>query len=952
MSAPLATPANPTSPPPAAGYARLLTPVLLGWLAGIAAQLQQGKLWPLASYGLLAASGLALLIASVVSLTSRVPGTSTPAARTQTDLPFAGPLLALLAAALLAYASTGLRALHLQTQALAPVLEGRDLTLTGHIAAMPQRTDNGTRFLFEVESAALFEQGRVAPLPGSLHVPERLMLTWYGAWRDDNGALLEPFIQAPDLQAGERWRFNARLRAVHGARNPHGFDYELWMWEQGLQASGYVRTTHRDPVPALLTPNPPWWAAPYRVEQARQQVRDAIVRRAPAYTPVLPLSRAATAAARTPAEFEPPTARPTEMTAPTQAADMATDPAQDRAEAMNRRNAYGVVAALVTGDQQAIARADWDVFRTTGVAHLMSISGLHITLFAWLAAALVSALWRYTPLLGAQLCLRWPASQAGLLGGLLLATAYALFSGWGVPAQRTVLMLAVVTLLRLTGRRWPWPQLWLAAAAIVLAVSPWAWLQAGFWLSFVAVGVLFANGRSDEGRAPSARDATPKVHRRLAALAGGVLRPLWHLLREQGVVTLALAPLTLLFFGQMSLVSLLANLVAIPWVTLVVTPLALLGTLGVAAEPLAPYSAPLWDAAAWAVQWLNTLLAGLAELPLAVYSAPQAPMWAALAGALGGLLLVLRLPWSLRLAGLPLLLPVLLWQPPAPAQGEFELLAADVGQGQAVLVRTARHALLYDAGPRYTNESDAGERVLVPLLRALGVRLDALLLSHRDADHAGGAAAVLTAHPRAVLLSSLDAAHELRTGRQALRCEAGQSWEWDGVRFDILHPRATDYGLIAGRTPRANTVSCVLRVRAATPRAPALAPRCWSATLKKCRNCAWRRRPRKTRTGWPQTCCSYRTTAARPPAPKSSWTLWPRTSPWSRRVTATAMATPRRKCCRGMARAASPCTTARAAARQPGGPTRRVNCAVNGWPIPVTGSTGIERSLRQIKKTD
>jgi competence protein ComEC len=807
-----------------ANHARLLTPVLLGWLAGIAAQLQQGTLWPHASYALLAASGLALLTASVSSLRTMGAAASTPASARAGAVPsFAPPLLALLAAALLAYASTGLRALHLQNQALTPMLEGRDLTLTGRIAAMPQRTDNGTRFLFEVESAQLFEQGRAVPLPAALRVPERLMLSWYGAWRDDNGALLEPFIQAPDLQAGERWRFNARLRAVHGARNPHGFDYELWMWEQGLQASGYVRTTRRDPVPALLTPSPPWWSSPYRIEQARQQVRDAIVRRAPAYTPVLPLSRPATVSARTPAEFEPPVTRPSEMSALPPSAEMTTDPAQDRTEAMNRRNAYGVVAALVTGDQQAITRADWDVFRATGVAHLMSISGLHITLFAWLAAALVGALWRYTPLLGTRLCLRWPASQAGLLGGLLLATAYALFSGWGVPAQRTVLMLAVVTLLRLSGRRWPWPQLWLAAAAIVLAVSPWAWLQAGFWLSFVAVGVLFANGRRDEGRAPSGHGAAPTASGRLAALGGRLLRPLGRLLREQGIVTLALAPLTLLFFGQMSLVSLLANLVAIPWVTLVVTPLALLGSLGLAAEPLAAHSALLWDAAAWAVQGLNTWLAALAEWPLAIYSAPQAPLWAALAAAAGGLLLVLRLPWSLRIAGVPLLLPVLLWQPPTPAPGQFELLAADVGQGQAVLVRTARHALLYDAGPRYTGESDAGERVLVPLLRALGVRLDALLLSHRDADHAGGAAAVLSAHPRAVLLSSLDPGHELRAGRQALRCEAGQSWVWDGVHFDVLHPRATDYGLIAGRTPRANTLSCVLRVRAAS--APDARPR-------------------------------------------------------------------------------------------------------------------------------
>ncbi|MFO6421391.1 DNA internalization-related competence protein ComEC/Rec2 [Hylemonella sp. W303a] len=816
MSSPPAAPA-PLSYPESANPARLITPVLLGWLIGIAVQVQQAQLWPQASYALLAASGLALLTAAWRSLRPIARLGPPSSARIRTDQPFFTTLLALVAAVLLAYGSTGWRALHRQAQALPPALEGRDLTLTGHIAAMPQRTDNGTRFLFEVESAQLFEQGRAAPIPKTLQVPQQLMLTWYGAWRDDNGALLEPFIQAPDLRAGERWRFNTRLRAVHGARNPHGFDYELWMWEQDLHAVGYVRTTRRDPVPALLSAAPPAWASRYRVEQARQAVRDAIVQRAPAATPVMPL-RPATVSARTPAEFEPPSAKPTEMAAPSPVTGPAlADPSQDRVDAMNLRNAYGVVAALVTGDQQAIARADWDVFRATGVAHLMSISGLHITLFAWLAAGLVGALWRYTPVLGTRLCLRWPATQAGLLGGLLLATAYAVFSGWGVPAQRTVLMLAVVTLLRLSGRRWPWPLLWLAAAAVVLAVSPWACLQAGFWLSFVAVGVLFAQGRTEEVTKASAEAVDASNHRALARWGSRVLRPLVRLLREQGIVTLALAPLTLLFFGQMSLISLLANLVAIPWVTLVVTPLALLGSLGVAAEPLAVYSAPLWDAAAWAVQWLNTLLASMAALPLATYSVPQAPPWLAWVGVVGGLLLVLRLPWSLRLAGLPLLLPVLLWQPPVPPQGQFELLAADVGQGQAVLVRTARHAILYDAGPRYTNESDAGERVLVPLLRALGVRLDALLLSHRDTDHAGGAAAILSAHPRAVLLSSLDLSHELRTGRQAVRCEAGQSWEWDGVRFDILHPQAGDYGLIAGRTPRANTVSCVLRVRAAAP---------------------------------------------------------------------------------------------------------------------------------------
>jgi competence protein ComEC len=172
------------------------------------------------------------------------------------------------------------------------------------------------------------------------------------------------------------------------------------------------------------------------------------------------------------------------------------------------------------------------------------------------------------------------------------------------------------------------------------------------------------------------------------------------------------------------------------------------------------------------------------------------------------MLLAMRLPWAARLLGVPLLLPVLLWQPPRPPAGEFEVLAADVGQGNAVLVRTAGHTLVYDAGPLYSRETDAGQRVLVPLLRALDERVDLLVLSHRDADHTGGAAAVLRMQPRARLLSSLEAAHPLAALRPPERCLDGQSWEWDGVRFEILHPQPQAYAAPA----RPNAMSCVLRV--------------------------------------------------------------------------------------------------------------------------------------------
>ncbi|WBY01361.1 DNA internalization-related competence protein ComEC/Rec2 [Ramlibacter tataouinensis] len=699
-----------------AAPARAWLPLLAGAVLGPALQLQQARLGSAAAYaGLLALSLLAL--AAVL----RQPRWRHPAL-----------VLALAAAA--GFAGCGARAAVFASQALDPALEGRDLVVTGRIAALPQRHEWGQGLRFAVEDA----QRDGVPL----RIPDRLALGWYAAGAFADEGLVEPQRALPDVRAGDRWRFTVRLRAPHGNVNPHGFDYELWLWEQGVQATGYVRTGRDDPAPQRIGTS---WRHP--VERARQSVRDAIQARI-------------------------------------------ADP-----------QAAGIVAALVAGDQNAIARDDWDVFRATGVAHLMSISGLHVTMFAWLAGIAVGWGWRRST----RLCLAWPAQHAALFGGLLLAAAYALFSGWGVPAQRTLLMLASVAWLRLSGRRWPGPATWLFACAVVVTADPWALMQPGFWLSFVAVGVLFATavgGREtrEEGRHDAEVRADPRPEfgawpRRAARAGAGRLLAL---LREQGVVTLALSPLTLLLFGQVSLVGLVANLAAIPWVTLVVTPLAMLGV----AFP------PAWDAAALAVQGLAGLLQLLAALPFAVWNSAAPPGWAGAAGVLGGLLLAMRWPAPVRALGVPLLLPVLLWQAPRPAPGEFEVLAADVGQGNAVLVRTATHALLYDAGPRFGSDSDAGQRTLVPLLRALGERLDAIVLSHRDSDHTGGAGSVLAMQPQARLLASLEPAHPLAVRHAAAPCLDGQQWDWDGVQFQFVHPPAAD----AGRAAKPNALSCVLRI--------------------------------------------------------------------------------------------------------------------------------------------
>ncbi|MBU1441432.1 MAG: DNA internalization-related competence protein ComEC/Rec2, partial [Gammaproteobacteria bacterium] len=689
-----------------------------GSVLGAALQLQQPALWPQGIY-------IVLTVAAFVAWA---------AVRKARRVGWAALAVALLAGTMLGAGLAGWRASVYARDVLSSDIEGLDLQLEGVVAQMPQPGERGTRFRFDVESARTLapqdSEGKAPRAGSAVRVPPRVVLTWYRtSLENDSDAdrLTAVGASASPVHAGERWRFTVRLRAPHGTLNPHGSDFELNLWEQGVQATGYVRSGAHDVRPERLGAS---WRHP--VERAREILRDKVFERV-----------------------------------------------ADRPSA-------GVVAALLTGDQNAIERDDWSVFRATGVAHLMSISGLHITMFAWLAAAAVGAAWRRS----GRLMLAWPAQHAALAGGVLLATLYAVFSGWGLPSQRTVWMLATVALLRLSGARWPWPWVWLCTCAVVVAFDPWALMQAGFWLSFVAVGVLFAAGRAaHEGT--EGVDAANDPRRGLAAR--------WaRLWREQWVVTLALTPLVLMLFHQVSLIGLVANAIAIPVVTLVITPLAMLGAV----------LAPLWQLAAWAVEALATLLRWLAALPFASLSMAAPAAWATVAGVGGGVLLAMRLPMAVRLLGVPLLLPALLWHVPRPVPGEFELLGVDIGQGNAVLVRTATHSLLYDAGPAYGAQGDAGERVLVPLMQAMAETLNTVVLSHRDSDHTGGAASVLEAQPAARLRSSIEPGHPLQALRRSERCVAGQRWRWDGVDFELLHPLDADYA--AQRKP--NDLSCVLRV--------------------------------------------------------------------------------------------------------------------------------------------
>ncbi|MGF6772847.1 competence protein ComEC [Paraburkholderia sp. GAS199] len=477
----------------------------------------------------------------------------------------------------------------------------------------------------------------------------------------------------------------------------------------------------------------------------------------------------------------------------------------------------GIVVALAVGAQDEVSAADWLLMRATGTSHLVAISGLHIGFAAGLAGWLAGALWRRSGFVGRNWPLLLPAPIVSVSAGALFAALHAALAGFNVPAQRALWMAGVLALAFVSGRNLPRSVVLAWALGLVLLLDPWAVLSAGFWLSFCAVAaILFAmsgqprvqdhaqRGEQRHGDNPHGRFARMKT-----ALLHGLLvtkERLRGAAQVQFAVTIALAPLTVYWFAQVPLIGPLANAFAIPWVSVLVTPAVLAGVALPA--PVDAYAFHL------AHRLLDSLCMGLQTLAgpaWAVWRLPQPGGWTLAAAALGvGWMLAPR-GWPLRWAAPFTWLPLLLPASPGPQHGSVRLTALDIGQGSSVLVETAHHSLLFDAGPG-PESTHAGERIVVPFLQAHGVTaLDTLVISHADSDHSGGAPAVLESIDVRQLLAALAPSNALwdearRRKAETLPCAAGQRWQWDGVEFAMLWP---DAGPLQGKP---NAHCCVLRV--------------------------------------------------------------------------------------------------------------------------------------------
>ncbi len=581
----------------------------------------------------------------------------------------------------------------------------------------------------------------------AVQVPQHILLNLYKTRHDQT-----PNDQIANVRAGERWQFRVRLKRPHGNANPYGFDAEAWWLTANIRALGSVQAKQQRKLHDVVM-QPSAWIARLR-GLLRERIQNNLI---------------------------------------------------DKPYA-------GVIVALVMGDQRAIEQSDWEIFNRTGIGHLVSISGLHITMVAALFAGLMQWLWRHSFFTRASLPLLIPAQKIAAAAGLLAALVYVALAGFGIPAMRTLMMIAVVCVALWSGRLIAVSQCLACALIAVTLFDPWAVLWPGFWLSFTAiacilyatVGRMHALAENTHGHTvlPHLTARTEESNSNWIARSRDALRPA---VTTQVAVTLGLLPLTMLLFAQVSLISPIANAIAIPLVSLVITPLSLVG----AVLPL-PFAAWCLTLAHQLMAWLVLVLTYFSDMDFAVWRGVQPDALSVFLAVVGTLWLLAPRGWPYRWLGLLTWLPIFLAVPATPSRGIW-MTAFDIGQGNAVLIETATHRLLYDTGPQLGMHTDSGQRVLLPYFTKRGITfLDGLVISHSDMDHAGGAISLLKELRFGWVSSSLPSENPiLRHVSQHHACAQGQSWDWDGVHFEMLQPRADSY---AQTTLKPNARSCTLKI--------------------------------------------------------------------------------------------------------------------------------------------
>jgi len=590
-----------------------------------------------------------------------------------------------------------LRADSILSNKLERTIEGETVVVTGQVVSLPEILDSGIRFEFRIDEMKS-QTGVILKTPG------KVRLGWYR--------------ENIDIKPGEQWRLHVRLKRPYGFSNPGGFDYEAWLFQHRIRATGYVRNKEQN---SLL-----YSASNFSINHQRYLLRDLI----------------------------------------------------NKTHIANSEKAF--LSALSLGDRSKISANDWQTLMHTGTNHLIAISGLHIGLVAGLFFILGRWVWAFSGSLPLLLACQRFAALSGLSGALM----YAAMAGFSIPTQRALVMVSVWMLSLFFNRRFASSDVIAISLLAVLIIDPFAAMDVGFWLSFIAILII-------------AYGMTCRVHTNSSAWRNAW----WKWGRVQYLVAVGLFPMLVLWFQQYPLVGILANIIAVPYISLIVVPLVLIGI--VLLFFVSPVGEFVLQLAAHALWWLWPFLEYLSGLKFTLWQTSSPSSLTFISGMVGILIFLMPKDIPARWIGMFWLFPLFLPHSESPETGDFWLSQLDVGQGLATVIQTQNHSLIYDTGDRFSEKFNAGAAVIIPFLKHHGIQHpDLLMISHGDRDHIGGAKALLAKYPEIHVLTSID---EKIVHPNVDKCIEGQRWQWDRVNFEILSPTHSENYL-------GNNSSCVLKI--------------------------------------------------------------------------------------------------------------------------------------------
>ena len=584
---------------------------------------------------------------------------------------FVLPKFQILCAIICGFLWAFIRADIILSEGLDRMIEGDTVIVIGQVVSLPKILDSGIRFEFQINEMKS-QDGVVLKSPG------KVRLGWY---RDNI-----------DVKSGEHWQLYVRLKRPYGFSNPGGFDYEGWLFQHRIRATGYVRNDEQN---ELIRQ-----ASIFSINHQRYLLRDLINR--------------------------------------THLSD------SDDFE-------KSLLLALSLGDRSKVSPQQWRTLTQTWTSHLLAISGLHIGLVAGLFFILGRWLWALSGSLPLYLASQRFAALSGLFGALM----YAALAGFAIPTQRALIMLSVWMLSRLFYRKIAITDIIATSLLAVLIIDPFAAMDVSFWLSFVAISII-------------AYGMTCRVNGNISWWRSGW----WKWGRVQYLVAVGLFPMLVLWFQQVPLVGIFANIVAVPYISLIVIPLVLLGIALLCF--IFPAGEFVLQLAGQALSVFWPFLDYLSRLKFNLWHSASPSALAFALGMIGILIILLPKGIPARWIGVIWLLPLLYPQSENPEFGDFWFTQLDVGQGLASVIQTQNHSLIYDTGDRYSERFNVGKAVIIPFLKHQHIQHpDLLIVSHGDRDHIGGTNDILAQYSEIHVLTSV---REKMTHPYLGNCVEGQSW--------------------------------------------------------------------------------------------------------------------------------------------------------------------------------